>query len=411
MVESVKASRWWRASALAAVITACTSGAVAPSATAPQVGTATPAATSPRPSGRPEPSPNAPLPGARLERGFGGLSFQRMTGAHQLPDGRWLILEQPGRILAWSDGQSQASVFLDIRDRVNSSGNEEGLLGLALAPDFERTGVFFLDYTRDNPRRTVISSFTSAGAADPRSEAVILEVGQPFTNHNGGQIAFGPDGYLYIGMGDGGSGGDPQGHGQNRATLLGDVLRIDVRDRTRYTVPADNPFVGRDGRPEIWAYGVRNPWRFSFDIESGALWLGDVGQNSWEEVNLITKGGNYGWSVMEGNHCFGQTTCGTAGLVPPVVEYPIGSTGECSVTGGFVYRGAEIPELRGAYVYGDYCSGRVKALRHQNGRATVQGDIARSGFNISSFAQDRDGEVYVLQHAPQGGIYRIRRAA
>jgi glucose/arabinose dehydrogenase len=380
-------------------------------ATSPAPTQAPPPLASATASPRPEPSPDAPLPGTRLERGFAGLGFQRLTGAYQATDGRWFIVEQPGRILTWSEGQAQAGVFLDIRDRVNSSGNEEGLLGLALAPDFDRTGIFFVDYTRDGPRRTVISSFTSTGGtADPRSEAVILEVGQPFSNHNGGQIAFGPDGYLYIGMGDGGSGGDPQGNGQNRDTLLGDLLRIDVRDRSRYTVPADNPFVGRDGRPEIWASGLRNPWRFSFDTESGALWLGDVGQSSWEEIDLITKGGNYGWNVMEGTHCFRPASCGAAGLIPPVTEYPIGSSGDCSVTGGFVYRGAEIPELRGAYVYGDYCSGRIKALRLQSGRVTTQGDIARAAFNISSFAQDRNGEVYVLEHAGQGGIYRIRRA-
>jgi len=339
----------------------------------------------------------------RLAAAFTSQTYTRMTGAQHAPDGSWYVLEQPGRVLVVRDGQSR--LFLDVTGRVNADGNEEGLLGLAFSPQFAQNGVYFLSYTASNPRRSVVSSFTVTGG--PSSEAVILQVDQPFSNHNGGQIAFGPDGLLYVALGDGGSGGDPLGHGQNRATLLGDLLRIDVSDRTRYTVPPSNPFVGQAGvRPEIWAYGLRNPWRFSFDMASGDLWLGDVGQSGWEEINLIQRGGNYGWNRMEGNHCFSpQTGCSTSGLVGPVLEYPTRPP-ECSVTGGFVYRGSTIPALRGSYVYGDYCSGKIWALRVVNGRVE-SAQIASAGFNISSFAQDRDGEIYVLQHAGAGVIRRL----
>jgi glucose/arabinose dehydrogenase len=359
----------------------------------------------------PTPSPSAAplaIPTVQLERAFGGLTFREMTGAFQAADGRWLVLEQPGRILTFREGEARAQVFLDIQSRVESGG-EEGLLGFAFAADFDRSGTFFLDYTAGSPRRTVISSFTSKGdAADPASEKVILEIGQPFANHNGGQLAFGPDGYLYIAMGDGGSGGDPFRNGQNREALLGKILRIDVKDRTKYAVPPDNPFAAGGGRGEIFAFGLRNPWRFSFDRETGALWAGDVGQNLWEEIDLVTKGGNYGWNVMEGAHCYNAATCDMTGLTRPVFEYGH-DAGACSVTGGFVYRGSAIPELRGAYVYADYCNGKMWALRYANTQVTAQREVAATGFNISSFAQDQKGELYVLQHAAAGGVFRIVR--
>ena len=381
-----------------------------PTATATPGPTATAGTTASAPPAA-DPSPDAPLPRVRLERVHSALSFERLTGAHQAPDGRWFVVEQPGRILTFREGDAQATVFLDVRSRVNAAGDEEGLLGLALAPDFDRSGVFFVNYTASGPRRTVVSSFASTGtAADPASEAVLLEVAQPFSNHNGGQIAFGPDGHLYVALGDGGSGGDPQGHGQNVETLLGTLLRIDVSDRRAYRVPADNPFVGQAGRDEIWAYGLRNSWRFSFDLETGALWAGDVGQNEWEEVNLITRGGNYGWNVMEGTHCFRTAQCDRSGLIIPITSYPNSGATGCSVTGGFVYRGAAIPALRGAYVYGDYCSGTVWALRHDGARATIEDEIGSAGFRIGSFAQDRDGEIYVLEHATRGGIHRLADA-
>ena len=331
-----------------------------------------------------------------------------MTGAFQAPGGRWFILEQAGRVLALTERDARPTVVLDISSRIESGG-EEGLLGLAFAPDFDRSGVFFLDYNIANPRRTVISSMALKGdVADAASERILLEIMQPFPNHKGGQLAFGPDGYLYIAMGDGGSGGDPFRNGQNRNALLGKILRIDVKDRAKYAVPPDNPFAGGGGRGEIYAFGLRNPWRFSFDRETGELWTGDVGQNLWEEVDVVTKGANYGWNVMEGKHCYNAATCDMSGLTLPVFEYGH-DAGACSVTGGFVYRGSAVPELRGAYVYADYCNGRIWALRYRNGQVTAQDQIMASGFQISSFAQDRDGELYVLQYATPGGVFKIVR--
>ena len=339
----------------------------------------------------------------RLVRAMGNLAFNSMTGMFQGPDGRWYVLEQPGRILTFKEGDATATVFLDIRDHVEFGG-EKGLLGFAFAPNFAQTGVFFLDYTRGGPLRTEISSFTSNGVvADTSSEVVILEIAQPFDNHNGGQLAFGPDGYLYIGMGDGGSGGDPMRNGQNKNALLGKLLRIDVRDRTRYAIPPDNPFAAGGGRGEIWAYGLRNPWRFSFDTATGILWLADVGQNVYEEIDLITKGANYGWNIMEGAHCYGASSCDMTGLVLPIIEYP--HTLGCSVTGGYVDHSV----ISGVYVYGDYCSGRIWGVRYGSGRVLAQAQIATSGFSISSFAQDRAGNTYVLQYAGAGGIYKIAR--
>jgi glucose/arabinose dehydrogenase len=248
---------------------------------------------------------------------------------------------------------------------------------------------------------------------DAASEEVLLQVDQPFVNHNGGQIVFGADGYLYIGLGDGGSARDPQGNGQNRRVLLGKLLRIDVGGRSSdlaYRIPADNPFAGQGAtaREEIWAYGLRNPWRFSFDDQTGALWLADVGQNTREEIDVIQKGGNYGWNRMEGFDCLGGgSNCDKSGLMLPVFEYPTGQAGNCSVTGGFVYRGESIPALRGAYVYGDYCSGRVWALRYDGSKVSEQAELADGSFMLSSFAVDAAGEVYALQHAGSGGIFKL----
>lgn len=352
------------------------------------------------------PTAAATVPQVRLVRALGGLAFSSMTGAVQAPDGRWYVTEQPGRILTFREGDASATLFLDIGDHVDSGG-EKGLLGLALAPDFAGTGTFFVDYTRGGPLRTEISSFTSNGTvASKTSELVILEIAQPFENHNGGQLAFGPDGYLYIGMGDGGSAGDPMRNGQNKNVLLAKLLRIDVSDRTRYRVPGDNPFASGGGRGEIWAYGLRNPWRFSFDTQTGALWLADVGQDAFEEIDLVSRGANYGWNIMEATHCYNASTCSASGLALPVFEYPH-SLG-CSVTGGFVDRGAA-PDLRGVYLFGDYCSGRIWGIRYENGVILGSAQIATAGFSIGSFAQDRAGEVYVLQYASAGGIYKITR--
>jgi len=377
------------------------------SPTASPTPTATPTATPPpTPAPTPVPTVATTIPSIKLARALGGLSFNSMTGAFQAADGRWYVLEQPGRILTFREGDASATVFLDIRDHVDFGG-EKGLLGFAMAPSFASTGIFFLDYTRGGPLRTEIASFTSNRiVADKASEVVILEIAQPFDNHNGGQLAFGPDGDLYIGMGDGGSGGDPMRNGQNKNVLLAKLLRINVSDRTHYTVPSDNPFAAGGGRGEIWAYGLRNPWRFSFDTATGLLWLADVGQDAYEEIDLVSRGANFGWNIMEATHCYNASSCNTAGLTLPVAEYPH-SVG-CSVTGGFVDRGSS-PELQGVYLFGDYCSGRIWGMRYTNGQIVGPVQIATSGFSIGSFAQDRAGELYVLEYASSGGLYKVTR--
>lgn len=354
--------------------------------------------------------PSVSLPELGLKRVFSNLRFSRLTNLVQIGE-HFFVTEQKGRIISFLEDSeaSGATVFLDIRERVSDAGNEEGLLGLAFDPDFDSNGRFYAYYSAAQPRRSVVSRFLSGGSvADPDSELVILEVPQPFPNHNGGQLAFGPDGMLYIALGDGGSGGDPQGNGQNSSTLLGSILRIDVSSSgpgRRYDVPADNPFFGvTNAREEISAYGLRNPWRFSFDRQNGALWAGDVGQDSFEEVNLIRKGGNYGWNTLEGTHCFSpRTGCDPDGTELPVIEYS--ASRGCSVIGGFVYRGKAIPALGGVYLYGDYCSGEVRGFRFENDQATEDSQLVNSGLNITSFGEDSDGEIYALTEV--GRIYRL----
>jgi len=339
------------------------------------------------------------------------MEFGRLTGLAQAGL-RFYAAEQIGRITSLpgrSARFAEPSVFLDIRSRVSTAGNEEGLLGLAADLDFESNGHFYVYYSAASPRRSVISRFTASDdTASPETELIVLTVPQPFQNHNGGQIAFGPDGMLYISLGDGGSGGDPQGNGQDLSTLLGTILRIDVSGigpEQGYRVPPDNPFVGVTGaREEIWAYGLRNPWRLSFDRKNGALWIGDVGQDSFEEVNLVRKGHNYGWNTLEGSHCFSpRTNCDSANTEPPVLEY--GSNKGCSVIGGYVYRGTKIPTLAGAYLYGDYCSGEVRGFRFENGEAVGDKLLVDSGLRITSFGEDRSGEIYALTQ--RGHIYRL----
>ena len=345
-----------------------------------------------------------------VERAYPGLSFDRPV-ALVFPDddtGRGFVVEQAGRIIAL-DGDGEVGVFLDIRDRVNDRGNEEGLLGLAFDPDFYSNGFFYVYYSADGPRRSVVSRFSAhpdEDAADVGSETRILEVEQPYANHNGGQIALGPDDMLYIGLGDGGSAGDPRDNGQDLGTLLGTILRLDVSTLDAsgsYSIPPDNPFVGVEGaRAEIWAYGLRNPWRFTFDWETGDLWAADVGQNALEEVDLIEPGLNYGWNIMEGDECYSRS-CDTRGLEPPVEVY--GRDDGCSITGGYVYRGERLPSLYGAYVYGDYCSGKIWALRHDGSRVTESVQLADTKLRISSFGEDMEGELYILDL--EGGIYRF----
>jgi glucose/arabinose dehydrogenase len=322
--------------------------------------------------------------------------------------GRIFVLEKAGRIVALAADGSNPRTFLDISDRVGSSSSEQGLLGLAFDADFAANGRLFVYYT-DTNGDTVIARFAAnAGrtAADPASEVILLTAAQPAANHNGGIIAFGPDGYLYAGLGDGGAANDRFGHGQNLETILGAVIRIDVSGDGA-VVPADNPFVGReDARPEIWAYGLRNPWRFSFDRQTGDLWIADVGQNQWEEVNVrpaSSPGGeNYGWPIMEGTHCFQADTCQQDGLILPVAEYS--HDRGCSVTGGYVYRGAAQPSLQGIYFYGDYCSGRIWGLAQVDGQ-WQNVELLSSGAQISSFGETEDGEVLVVDYS--GNLSRL----
>jgi glucose/arabinose dehydrogenase len=342
-----------------------------------------------------------------------------LTNLVQPDDGedRIFVSEQEGLIRVFPNRQQAAEspVFLDISGRVRDKDNEEGLLGLAFDPRFKETGHFYVYYSASTPRRSVISRFSGSdeepSVADADTELVILEISQPYGNHNGGQLAFGPDGYLYIGLGDGGLGGDPHGNGQDPGTLLGSILRIDVSgasERERYRIPSDNPFAGVDGaRREVWAYGLRNPWRFSFDPRDGLIWAGDVGQNTWEEIDLVAKGQNYGWNVMEGAHCFSpRTGCAGAGLESPLTEYS--SAEGCSVIGGYVYQGSRLPALAGAYVYGDYCSGSVWGLRRDGSSVTEHALLVNSGVLITSFGRDRAGNLYILSR--NSGIYRLSTA-
>lgn len=305
-------------------------------------------------------------------------------------------------------------VFFDFQKKVvyDDKQNEEGLLGFAFHPRYKQTGEFFLYYTTtEEPQLSVISRFRVSSdnpdKADPNSEEVLLRIKQPFWNHNGGTLAFGPDGYLYIGLGDGGSARDPFGHGQNLKTLLGSILRIDVDHKDpgkNYAVPKDNPFVGRsDARPEIWAYGVRNIWRLSFDRKTGVCWAADVGQDIWEEINIIVKGGNYGWNLREGMHPFGANGVGPRpDLIEPIWEYhhDIGK----SITGGVVYRGKAIPELQGHFLYADYVSGIFHALKYDEkaGRTVANRTLPKPPLAVMSFGEDQDGEVYILGSSTNG---------
>ncbi len=381
----------------------------------------------PTPTPAPASTPAAPTLGnLRLAYVLEGEESQEIMGLTsptnlvQAGSGEALVTDRAGLVLSFNETALRRenehiffTQFLDIRDRVSSRGSEEGLLGLALAPYNDEH--LYVYYSAANPRRSVVSRFNHYGPggydAGPGAELVILEAPQPYANHNGGQIAFGPDGFLYIGLGDGGAAGDPQGNGQDTSTLLGSILRIDVSQSTPeqpYAIPSDNPFANGGGRPEIWAYGLRNPWRFTFDRETGDLWAGDVGQNQWEEIDIIQKGGNYGWNTLEGNHCFNPSeNCNREDKIPPVLEYSLDGQ-PCSVIGGYVYRGQTIPWLTGAYIYGDFCSGKVFGLRHADGRVTEHKELADTNLRIMSFAEDNNGELYLLSQ--QSGIHRLAPA-
>ena len=325
-----------------------------------------------------------------------------LTHPEGVTDRLYLVL-QPGRIMVFNNTPrpSRPDTFLDIRDRVSDRALEEGLLGLAFDPQYQENGYFYVYYSAASPRRSVVARYEASldGApVDPSTEKIVMEIEQPFSNHNGGHLVFGPDGYLYIGVGDGGASGDPNGNAQNLGTLLGSILRIDVSALSAegaYTVPDDNPFVDERGaRPEIWAYGLRNPWRFSFDRESGELWAGDVGQNEFEEIDLVTRGGNYGWNVLEASSCFQAASCDRGSFEGPITQY--GREAGRLVTGGYVYRGRAAPSLVGAYLFGDFHSGRIWALRMDGRQKAEVREIVNTDLEISSFAEGPHGEIYIL---------------
>ncbi len=353
-----------------------------------------------------------------LEKAFPNLTFVRPVDLQHPDDGsnRLFVIEQQGIVQVFENSMnvSASPVFLDISDRVNDSGNEEGLLGLAFNPDYAANGFFYVNYTASNPDRTVIARYSvkpdDGTAALKDSEFIILEVSQPFPNHNGGQLAFGPDGYLYIGLGDGGFAGDPFGIGQNPGTVLGAMLRIDVDSQSpdgNYGIPPDNPFAGNSAgfKEEIYAYGLRNPWRFSFDSVTGNLWVADVGQDTIEEIDIVESGGNYGWNIIEGSSCFNPPSgCSITGLKKPVWEYDH-SLG-ASVTGGYVYRGTLVPELKGRYIYTDFVSGRIWSLEYDGVNTPVNTQLIDSDLSIASLGVDRENELYFL--AFDGKIYRFQ---
>ncbi len=336
---------------------------------------------------------------------------------------RIFVATEYGTVHGWKNDPNTDTMttFLDIRDRVqyDDKVSEEGFLGLAFHPKFKQNGEFFVYYsakpTAENPHLSVISRFhvsrDNPNQADPKSEEVILKIPQPYANHNGGTLVFGPDGFLYIGLGDGGAANDPHGNGQNLKTLLGSILRIDVDHKDQglsYAIPKDNPFVGRGdaARGEIWAYGIRNVWRIAFDRETGDLWAGDDGQDLWEEIDLITRGGNYGWNLREGKHKFGPNGSDPRpDLIEPLWDYShdVGK----SIVGGNIYRGKKVPELRGAYLYADYVTGQIWTLWYDRSNKKVMANrtIRPKGEPVMSFGEDDDGEVYFLTQ--NGGIYRF----
>ena len=369
----------------------------------------------------PGPSASNPPPIA-VEPIFTSLTFDQPLAMLQAPDdgSRWFVVERQGSVRVFpNDGAAtleDVELFADLRSRVNAGPGEAGLLGMAFHPDFETTGEVYLSYTRNTPLESVISCVevdSDTGALDLGTEVILMTIPQPNTNHNGGNIAFGPDGLLYIGLGDGGGAGDPGENGQDTTNLLGTIVRIDVGGAGDYSIPADNPFagntecVGGSGSmacPEIFAYGFRNPWRFSFDRETGDLWAGDVGQGAWEEIDRVEISMNYGWDEREGAHCFEPPTgCDTAS-VDPITEYDHG-LGR-SVTGGYVYRGDEFPALQGFYLFGDFGSGRIWAVPFDSAIGTAPDALADTALSISSFAESNDGALYVLDYG-NGTIHRI----
>jgi glucose/arabinose dehydrogenase len=412
--------------AVAAVVVACGSTGASGSVGSPPASRSTTSAVPPASSTAPSSGPKSASPGATASFDPAGLRVTLESVATGLDaplaivnahDGshRLFVVEQGGRIRIVKDGTLQPAPFLDISSRI-SSGGERGLLGLAFHPGFPTDPRLFVDYTDPNGD-TQVSSFTvnsaSPDQADPGSEVKILHVQQPYANHNGGAVVFGPDGKLFISFGDGGSGGDPQGNGQNPRTLLGKILRIDVDSRSgdrQYAIPPDNPFAdGAGGAPEIWLTGLRNPWRISFDRATGDLWIGDVGQSAWEEVDVQRAGApggtNYGWNRMEGRHCFQPSSgCDESGLTMPVTEY--GHDQGCTVIGGSVVRGPDQPALIGGYLFADYCSGRIWAIDPSTDAYRDPTAVADSGHSIAAFGEDEAGNLYAADISG-GAILRV----
>jgi glucose/arabinose dehydrogenase len=349
-----------------------------------------------------------------------GLTLQPFLSDLELPvfitsvpgeDDKQFVVEKVGRVRLVRNGELQEQPVLDIQDLV-STGNEQGLLGLAVHPDYQNNGYIYVNYT-DNEGQSqdtqIVRYTVTDDVADRDSAKLILSVDQPHSNHNAGMLTFGSDGYLYIVMGDGGSGGDPYGHGQNMESLLGKMLRIDVNSGDPYSIPDDNPFVGQDGvRPEIWTFGWRNPWRFSFDRDTGDMWLGDVGQDKYEEISFQAAGqggGNYGWRCREALHEYDMSqNCDGKEFIDPVIEYD--HSNGASVTGGYVYRGSAIPELQGRYIYGDFTSGKIW-FASQTDNSVVTTEWQDTDLNISSFGEDANGEIFVIDYS--GTIYRLAK--
>jgi len=381
-----------------------------PSSTSPTAIPATPASTAIPPA-----ETASPQPGTSSFPDPNAYTWDLMVSGLERPvdlqvdgSGRLFVIEKTGRIRILENGQLQPDPFLDINDRVNDNSNEMGLLGLAFHPNYAQNGYFYVNYT-GRGGDTFISRFQASGnTADPKSEVNLLRINQPFANHNGGALAFGPDGYLYAGLGDGGAAGDPLNNAQNPKSLLGKILRMDVDQGDSYEIPPDNPFYGitnDEARREIWRLGLRNPWRISFDTLTGDLYIGDVGQNEWEEINYLKVNDfspiNFGWPIFEGTHPYkGSPPEGPT--VQPVVEYSH-AEGGCSVTGGYVYRGA-LPEWNGIYIYGDYCSGYVWGLIQVNGQWQNR-RLFETGLRITSFGQDESGEVFLLSDG--GEVYKL----
>jgi glucose/arabinose dehydrogenase len=381
-------------------------GGQAASNNSPAPNTPTPVPPTPAPT-----TPAGPPPALRLNSFVTGVSSPTDLESARDGSGRLFVVEQAGRIRIIRNGAVTGTPFLDIAGKI-ASGGELGLLGLAFHPGYASNRKFYVNYTRQSGSlQTVIAEYQASSGnpdqADPASERILLTVTQPFANHNGGQLAFGRDGFLYIALGDGGSGGDPMGNGQNLQTLLGKILRIDVNSASSgraYAIPSDNPFAAGGGLPEIFAYGFRNPWRFSFDSANGTLFVGDVGQASFEEVDIVQKGGNYGWNVMEGSHCFKPPSgCNTNGLTMPINDYGRDQGG--TVIGGFVYHGTAIPGLVNTYVFGDFLNGKIWGLQQGSSGTWQRTELASTGKPITSFGQDENGELLVVDY--DGAVWKL----